>query len=139
MSNKNCGPDLVKYIVVQPSGGSTSGSTGDFTVGQDLYVCSGTTFTDVIDPCTTSVTINSNFSVFQNETLPTSDGTKDLGSPTRRFRDINTISGTSTVWTSTDRVITPNLDLGQDSLSNPRVITADNSIIQDDILNGGSF
>jgi hypothetical protein len=134
MSNKHCGPDVVKYFVVEPStGGSTTGATGNF------YVCSGTTFTDVIDPCSTGVTINSNFSVYQNATLPTSDGTKDLGSPVRRFRDINTISGTSTVWTSTDRVITPNLDLGLDGLGNPRIITADNSVIQNDILNGGSY
>ena len=134
MSNKHCGPDVVKYFVVEPStGGSTTGATGNF------YVCNGTLFTDVIDPCSTGVTINSNFSVYQDTTLPTSDGTKDLGSPVRRFRDVNTISGTSTVWTSTDRVITPNLDLGQDTLGNPRIITADNSVIQSDILNGGSY
>jgi hypothetical protein len=140
MSRGDCNADIVKYLVVQPSQGSTiTGSTGDFIVGSNLYVCSGTTFTDIIDPCTTGVTINSNFTVFPQRTLPTSDGTKDLGSPIRRFRNINTISGTSTVWTSTDRVITPNLDLGLDSQSNSRIITADNSVIQDDILNGGSY
>ena len=70
---------------------------------------------------------------------PTIDGNHNLGTPIKRFRDINTISGTSTVWTSTSSVITPNLDLGLDSLSNPRIITANNSIIQNDILNGGQF
>ena len=59
--------------------------------------------------------------------------------PSFRFRNINTISGTSTVWTSTDRVITPNLDLGLDSSGNTRTITANNSIIQDDCLLGGTY
>jgi hypothetical protein len=36
-------------------------------------------------------------------------------------------------------VISPELDLGNDSLGNPRIINADNSVIQNDILNGGSF
>jgi hypothetical protein len=43
MSNKNCGPDIVKYFVVEPSGGgSITGATGDF------YVCQGTTFLKTI-------------------------------------------------------------------------------------------
>ena len=35
--------------------------------------------------------------------------------------------------------IMPMLDLGLDSSGNTRQITADNSIIQDDDLNGGNF
>ena len=42
MSNKNCGPDVVKYFVVEPSSQSVTGSTGDF------YVCQGTTFLKTI-------------------------------------------------------------------------------------------
>jgi hypothetical protein len=57
----------------------------------------------------------------------------------QRFRSINTISGGSTVWTSTYRVNTPNLDLGLDSSGNTRIITADSSVIQDDLLFGGTF
>lgn len=140
MGRGDCNADIVKYLVVQPEeGASITGSTSDFTVGGNLYVCSGTTFTDVIDPCTTGVTINSNFTVYSASTQPVSDGTKTLGTPTRRWRDVNTVSGTSTVWTSTNTVITPNLDLGQDTLGNTRIITADNSVIQNDILNGGSY
>lgn len=135
-----CNADIVKYTVVQPSPGSDiTGSTSNFTVGGDLYVCSGTTFTDTINPCTSGVTINNNFTVYEDETVPTSDGTKSLGTPIRRWRNVNTVSGTSTVWTSTNSVITPNLDLGNDTLGNSRTITADNSVIQNDILLGGSY
>ena len=63
----------------------------------------------------------------------------NLGSPVRRFRDINTVSGTSSYWVATVKVISPQLDLGNDSLGNPRVVTADSSIIQNDILNGGNY
>ena len=56
MSNKHCGPDIVKYFVVEPAGGggSVTGSTGDF------YVCSGTTFVETISGCTDSVDLNGN-------------------------------------------------------------------------------
>ena len=58
MSNKNCGPDIVKYFVVEPSSGTITGSTGDF------YVCQGTTFLKTISGCTDSVNINDN--IFYN-------------------------------------------------------------------------
>jgi hypothetical protein len=63
----------------------------------------------------------------------------NLGTPSRRFRDVNTVSGTSTVWTSTNQVITPNLNLGLDGLGNQRTITANNSVIQNDILDGDTY
>lgn len=71
--------------------------------------------------------------------LPLPDNSINLGIPSRRFRDINTFSGTSTVWTSTQEVITPQLTLGLDSLGNLRIITADNSILQNDTLLGGTY
>jgi len=74
-----------------------------------------------------------------DDLLPIIDGGLDLGSTIKRFRDINTISGTSTVWTSTDKIITPQVELGLDGLGNNRTIDANNSIIQNDILNGGAF
>jgi hypothetical protein len=111
------------------------------TIDGDLNICSSgaTLYVDNIDPCLTAVTINDSIIVIPDGIVPTTGDTKSIGTPTRRFRDVNTISGTSTVWTSTDRVITPNLDLGLDSQSNSRIITADNSIIQDDTLYGGTF
>jgi hypothetical protein len=81
---------------------------------------------------TTGVTIHNDLSPYSADTI-------DLGSSIKRFRNINTLSGTSSYWTSTIKVITPELDLGNDSLGNSRIINANNSIIQDDFLNGGTF
>lgn len=77
--------------------------------------------------------------ILHDDLLPVTDNTVNLGIPSRRFRDVNTVSGTSTTWTSTVNVITPNLDLGFDSSGNTRIITANNSIIQDDCLLGGQY
>ena len=136
-----CSSSVTKYFIVQPEA-SVSGQTiqGDLTVVGNILNCSGgTIFTETIDPCFTGVTISSNFTVFQDVVEPVSDDTKTLGTPSRRWRQINTVSGSSTVWTSTSRVITPRLELGLDSNSEDRTITADNSIIQDDFLNGGTY
>ena len=73
------------------------------------------------------------------DVLPNSDSTINLGSTLNRFRNINTVSGTSSIWTSTVKVITPSVDLGLDSNNESRVINANNSILQDDILMGGTF
>jgi len=100
------------------------------TVNGPLSACTGI-YTSNIYGCS-PITIHDHL-------LPVTDGDLDLGSPIRRFRDVNTISGTSTVWTSTNRVTTPEVDLGLDSLNNNRIITADNSIIQNDTLNGGGY
>jgi hypothetical protein len=71
--------------------------------------------------------------------VPLIDAMNDLGIPSLRFRDINTVSGTSSVWNSTDKIITPEIHLGLDSQGNNRVITADSSIIQNDDINGGVY
>ena len=65
--------------------------------------------------------------------VPLIDAMNDLGVPSLRFRNINTLSGVSSVWTSTEKVITPEIDLGLDSLGNSRIITANNSIIQNEL------
>lgn len=89
--------------------------------------------TDVITSCSlTGITLTDSI-------YPEIDGTIDLGTPIKRFRDINTISGTSTVWTVTQITHTPIVDLGLDLSAETRQITANNSIIQDDILWGGEF
>lgn len=100
-----------------------SGGSGNCIT--ELYV-------ENIHSCNTGITIH-------NDVNPVSDNTINLGTSIKRFRDINTISGTSSYWTSTIKVNTPQLDLGFDGLGNSRVITANNSIIQQDILNGGTF
>ena len=89
-------------------------------------------YTNDLYSCTTGITLH-------NDIIPNGDNLINLGSPTQRFRNINTISGTSSYWVATVKVISPELDLGNDSLGNPRIINANNSVIQNDILNGGSF
>jgi len=54
MSNSHCGPDIVKYFVVEPANDVVTGATGNF------FVCSGTTFLSTISGCTNSVDFNGN-------------------------------------------------------------------------------
>lgn len=91
----------------------------------DLYLAN-------LHGCVTGVTLH-------NDIEPVSADTINLGTTVRRFRDINTLSGTTSYWTSTVTVNTPQVDLGLDGLGNSRVITANSSVIQNDILNGGIF
>ena len=53
-SNSHCGPDIVKYFVVEPANDAVTGATGNF------FVCSGTTFLSTISGCTDSVDFNGN-------------------------------------------------------------------------------
>ena len=141
MSNNFCGnSDITKIFIVEPgsqfTGDTVNGNllvTGSLTVDGNIYNCgTGATFVDVLSACTDEITIASN-------TVPIQDDLINFGSPVRRFRNVNTVSGTSTVWTATGVVYTPVLDLGMDSSGNTRQITANNSIIQDDVLNGGNY
>lgn len=100
-----------------------TGGTGSCI--NDLYI-------ENLHSCSSGITLF-------NDIKPNSDDTINLGTQIKRFRDINTVSGTTSYWVSTVRVKTPEVDLGNDSLGNPRIITADSSIIQNDILNGGNF
>jgi hypothetical protein len=115
------------------------------------FIISSTPVTPVL-PCS-AVTTNIMFSCDGSNTftftgntitpykdiIPLTDNTINIGTLSRRFRNINTVNGQSTIWTSTNRVNTPRLNLGLDSQGNSRIITANNSVIQDDILNGGSY
>jgi len=86
----------------------------------------------------TIIILRDNIEVSKN-IIPLIDGENDLGIPSLRFRNINTISGASSVWTSTQKINTPEIDLGLSSLDENRIITANNSIIENDILNGGVY
>ena len=99
--------------------GNTSGDCVTDLFVENLYGCSPITL--------------------HNDLKPSIDSTVDLGTPTFRFRNINTVNGVSTLWTSTTSVTTAALELGLDSLLNIRTITANNSIIQNDILDGNSY
>lgn len=107
---------------------------------------------DTISACTAVITNNliscsgdsqihlaSGSTIFNTSIVPETDANIDAGTPLKRFRNINTLSGTSSVWTSSLTVITPTLDLGLDSQGNLRQITANNSIIKDDTLLGGTY
>jgi hypothetical protein len=74
-----------------------------------------------------------------NDLEPFIDSGIGLGSIIKRFREVNTLSGTSTLWTASTSITTAALELGLDSSGNTRTITANNSIIQNDILRGGSY
>ena len=105
------------------SGGTFTGGTGSCIT--DLYI-------ENLHDCVSGITLH-------GDITPVTDNTINFGTPIKRFRDINTVSGTTTVWSATTRVYTPELDLGLDSLGNSRIITANNSVIQNDTLNGGTF
>lgn len=112
------------YIVTNTNEFDTlSACTGIWT--SNIYGCSPITIQDEL--------------ILTNDVTPETDGVVNLGTPIKRFRDINTISGTSTVWESTNKIITPTLDLGLDSNNESRIINADNSILQNDILLGGTY
>ena len=98
-------------------------------------------YTDNIASCTSDseISLGGGTTVFNSDLIPTNDGTIDLGYNISRFRNVNTVSGNSTVWTSSISINTPLLDLGLDSDGNLRQITADNSIIQNDELNSGIY
>lgn len=124
--------------------GSTIQITGFTSFSGGSGSCISELFVDEISSCLTAITINDELIVLSGITLtgdliPSSDGQSDIGSPIKRFRQINTLSGTSTIWSATTRIYTPEVDLGLDSLNNTRIITADNSIIQNDILSGGTY
>jgi hypothetical protein len=97
--------------------------------------------TNLVSSCSgnTSIGLSTDNIILSGNVIPSVSDTYNIGTPIKRFRDINSISGTSTVWTSTNVVNTPNLNLGLDSDGNQRIITANNSVIQDDILLGGNY
>jgi hypothetical protein len=117
------------FIIEPPEGDNTSYSacTGIYT--NQLLSCSGDT---KIEMSTGEIKIN-------NDLLPDNPNSHSIGSPLKRFRELNAISGSVSVWSATTRTHTPEVHLGQDSSGNTRTITADNSIIRNDILLGGSF
>lgn len=141
---------------------SCSGNTQIF-MGMDIITFSGNMQTDYnliangissnnISACTSVntntivscsgdsiINLSSGYTQFNTDIIPKISDSINIGTQLKRFRDINTVSGTSSVWTSTIKVNTPILDLGLDSQNNLRQITANNSIIQNDILLGGNY
>ena len=115
-------------------------SASALTTGDTISACTAVYTNNIIecDP-ESGVTINNILQYSGDTIMPLVDNTINLGTPLKRFRDLNTISGTSTVWVSTNRIETPELRLGLDLSGNTRTITADSSILKYDTLLGGSY
>lgn len=98
-------------------------------------------YTNSIEGCDndTVISINENEVSFNNSITPNIDSTIDIGTPIKRFRTINLVSGSTSFWSSSVSINTPTLNLGFDNQGNYREITANNSIIQNDLLNGGLY
>ena len=99
-------------------------STGNIIFNGNLYT----------DDDLTATNINVGTSI-----LPKQDNVVNIGTPLKRFRDINVYSGVTSIWSATTVVHSPILDLGLDSLGNSRILTADSSILDSDILLGGGY
>lgn len=128
MSCTNNTSSINKTFIIESSGnGILSGCTTVFT--NKLESCSGDT----------EILLTSGSTVFNTDLVPVADGTVAVGQPLRRFRELNSVSGTTTIWVATTRVETPELHLGLDSSGNTRTLTADNSVLQNDILFGGGY
>jgi hypothetical protein len=114
------------------TGASSTGKIGIniVTPTEALHVSGNT----LINGQLTADTINATTSI-----LPTQDITVNIGTPTNRFREVNTYSGTTTIWSATTTIYSPTLDLGLDSLGNSRILTANSSILNNDVLLGGSY
>lgn len=119
-------------------------SPWNYTITDWEDFLSSASFTGGSGNCITELYIENLYDCVSGITLhgditPVTDNTINLGTPIKRFREINTVSGTTTVWSATTKIYTPELDLGLDSLGNQRTITANNSVIQNDELHGGTF
>lgn len=124
--------DINKTFIIEPqfmSGSSDSISACTIVITNRLASCSGDT----------EILLTDGNTVFNNNIIPTIDNNIIIGSPIKRFRELNSVSGNTSVWVAQTRVETPILNLGIDSSGNTRQITANNSVIQDDVLFGGVF
>lgn len=133
MSCTNQSGSINKTFIIE-SPDVISGTTPVFSACTVLY-------TNKVESCSgdTEVLLTSGATVFNTDLVPVNPDTVSVGQPTRRFRELNAVSGSVSVWSATTRVHTPELHLGLDSSGNTRTITADNSVIQNDCLYGGTY
>lgn len=124
--------DINQTFIIEPV--FISGST------DVISACTGI-YTNIIKSCDSDseIILDGGQIIFNNDIIPIVDSLNDLGVVGNRFRNINTVSGTSTIWVSTIKTITPELDLGLDSLGNNRIINSDTSVLNNDILFGGNY
>jgi hypothetical protein len=129
MSCINTQSNINETFIIEPISAAVSLSACTALYTNSVVSCSGDS----------KIQLSSGQTIFNTSIIPEVDASIDIGKPFNRFRAINTMSGTSTVWTSIVKVVTPTLDLGLDSLGNNRQITANNSVIQNDTLFGGDY
>ena len=129
MGCKGNSPNINKTFIIEPGEDNPIVSACTFVYTNEVISCSGDT----------SIKLTEDSAIFNNDILPEIDNTIDIGKPSVRFRNLNSFSGNTSYWTSTIEVETPLLRLGFDDLNNERNINANNSIIQDDVLNGGTY
>lgn len=98
-----------------------------------LVSCSGDS---IVNLSTGEVTVNQNLN-------PAVDLGQTLGTPIKRFREVNTLSGNTTYWTATvvniNILSASTIDLGLDTQGNPRLLTADSCVLAQDILAPGTY
>ena len=143
MSSFCGGGDITKIYVVEPVENGIVGSLtadtitvlDDLIVNGDIFNCdSGSTiYFNNIAACSGD-TIN-----VESSLTPAIDNGVDVGTPFRRYREVNTVNGMSSIWASTIRVVTPEVTLGYDSGGELRILNANSSILQNDLINGGSY
>lgn len=121
-------------FIIDQSGNAGSGTTScELTVTNLLQSCSGDT----------TISMESGAIVVSSTIIPETDNTSDLGITSRRFRQLNSISGTSTYWSTqsldASNIRTNMIDLGTDSQNNLRILNADSSVLANDTVVGGSY
>lgn len=141
--------DINQTFIIEPlsvTGGSPTISACTAIFTNEIISCSGDT---EIMLSTGNIIFNGNLYTDDDLTasninvgssiLPIQDNIVNIGTPLKRFRDINVYSGVTSIWSATTVVHSPILDLGLDSMGNTRILTADSSILDSDILLGGSY
>lgn len=137
---ESCSGDTVNFGGNINVDGSVSGSTfyGDGSNLTGVGFTGNTSGSCIIDLYLTNIYGCSPI-IIHDDLTPVDDNIQKLGTPLKRFRELNAYSGNTSVWTASISVNTPSLELGLDSSGNTRTITANNSVIQDDTLIGGSY
>lgn len=148
MSCTSNSSDINQTFIIEPlsiTGGSPTLSACTALFTNEIISCSGDT---EILLTTGNIIFNGNLYTDNDLTasninvgssiVPTQDNIVNIGTPLRRFRDINVYSGVTSIWSATT-VYSPTLDLGFDSMGNHRVLTANSSVLDSDILLGGGY
>lgn len=129
-------PNINETFIIEPV--AESGGTSI------ISACTGF-FTNLIISCDadTQIGLDVGEITINQPLVPVVDGVTDLGLPLKRFRQLNTVSGSSTYWATTNANINSltvsTIDLGYDTDGNHRILTADSSVLNLDILKAGNY